>query len=248
MPKIVGFMALHYGKSYMASAIRSVIDYVDEMWIAYSDVGSHGTRTNIPCPDTRDELLTIAQQAAGDKLGWVDGRWSRENEQRNVIHEVVADADAIVVVDSDELYPEGLIPDLLQQTSAWHRKRIRVPFVHFYRDFRHCIIHDPSFPERLIYPQVQESSEATAQTRPIAHMGYCQPAETIRYKLEIHGHKADLRCTPDEYVDRIYLDRSRWTDLHPVGSEHWNAEPVNPFDYLPAWMQEHPFANRDVIE
>lgn len=239
--KIVAYCALHYGKSYLAASIRSIIDSVNEYHVLYSENPSHGSSTNKPCPDKAEELYQIALDAAGNKLRWHIGTWLQEGQQRNAIHDLVPDADAIFIIDSDEIHPDGLVHDLLSQTRGWHRRYIRVPFVHFYRNFEHCIIHDPAYPVRLIYPQVIANNEtATAQTRPIAHLGYCQPAETIRYKLGIHGHKAELRCSADEYVDKIYLDENRWTDLHPVGSEWWNAEEVNPLNYLPHWMIAHP--------
>lgn len=247
MSKVIALTVLHYGADFLGSAIRSVIDSVDQHYVLYSPHGSHGSRNNIQCPDSRDQLYVIAQGAAGDKLVWVDGDWTQENQQRGAIHDLAPDADAIIVVDSDEIYPPGLVTDLLNQTSHWHRRAIRVPFIHFFRNFRHAVLHDPAFPERVIYPKVNNDLKETAQTRPIAHMGYCQRSAIIRYKLDIHGHKGELRCSADEYTDGIYLDRDRWTDLHPIGSEFWDAERVDPYDFLPRWMQYHPYWHKDVI-
>lgn len=246
--KTVAYCALHYGKSYLAASIRSIIDSVDEYHVLYTERPSHGSSTDRPCPDNATELYQIALDSAGVKLRWHTGQWQQENDQRNSILMFAGHADAIFIIDSDEIYPDMLVHELLVQTSAWHRRYIRVPFVHFYRNFQHCIIRDPAYPIRLIYPQVMGNETATAITRPIVHMGYCQPAETIRYKLGIHGHRLELRCGADEYVDKIYLDEKRWTDLHPIGSEYWNAEVVNPLDYMPSWMQEHPFYGKEVIE
>lgn len=251
MPKVIAYTALLYGADYLAYAIRSVIDYVDEYWVLYSPHGSHGSQTTLPCPDSRRDLYAIAQKAAGNKLRWVDGNWTHEGEQRDSIFDYASGADVIFTVDSDEIYPAGLVAELLAQTSAWHRRFIRVPFVHFYRSFYSAVIHDPAYPVRVIYPHVkaeQHIHTETAQVRPIAHMGYCQRSEVIRYKLHIHGHKKELRCSPDEYVDNYYLNLNRRHDLHPVGSEYWNPEPVNPTDYLPAWMMQHPYAHMELIE
>jgi hypothetical protein len=76
--KVISYTALHYGRDYLAAAIRSVIDHVDEHWILYSPIGSHGHRTDVPCPDTRDELYAKAELAAGSKLRWHDGEWAHE--------------------------------------------------------------------------------------------------------------------------------------------------------------------------
>lgn len=245
--KIIAYTALHYGKTYLDAAIHSVIDAVSEYHVLYSASPSHGSISGRPCPDSENDLHAIAWQAAGTKLRWHIGDWRQENEQRNNIYHYVPDADAIFIVDSDEIYPDGLVYDLLGQTHTWQQRYIRVPFVHYYRNFWHCVIHDPAYPVRLVYPQIQEGT-ATAQVRSIAHMGYCQPAETIRYKLGIHGHTGQFRCTPDAYVDTIYLDHNRWTDLHPIGSEWWNTEVIHPLDYLPNWMQAHPNFDKEWVE
>lgn len=255
--KIVGFTALHYGRDYLAYAIRSIIDHIDEYHVAYTAIGSHGHRTPIPCPETRDELYAIASAAAGSKLRWHDGEWPYEGAQRDSIHEYAPDADAIIVCDSDEIYPLALIDRIHEYmftvtNSIPPARYIRLPFIHFYRNFRRCVLHDPAFPTRVIFPRISEKYGETTWNPIYArgsvnHMGYCQRSEIIRYKLQIHGHKNELRCNADEYTDGIYLDRNRWTDLHPVGSEFWDAERVDPYDFLPRWMSNHPFYHLDVI-
>lgn len=243
---IVAFTALHYGKAWYEAAIRSVIDSVDRYYVMYTDVGSHGHRTDMPCPDTRDELYAIASRAAGDKLSWHEGRFSFEGQQRETIFDLAPDADAIVVFDSDEIYPTGLVNDLITQTSAMHRQRIRVPFVHFWRSMYRAILHDPAYPERIIYPHIRENNAETAHTRPIAHLGYAIPADLMAYKWQIHGHKNELRRDVD-WFNEVYLNTERRTDLHPVGSDQWNWEAVNPLDFMPSYMTEHPFYGLDII-
>lgn len=245
MPKVIAYCALHYGCDYLGYAIRSVIDHVDEMWILYSPHGSHGSQTTLPCPDSERDLEAIADKAAGKKLRWVTGDWRYENEQRESIYQFAPDADVILVVDSDEIWPETAIKAAL----GWYGVRyLRMPMVHFYRSFHSAVIHDPAYPVRVIFPT--ELTGETTQGRiygHIAHMGYCQRSEVIRYKMHIHGHKGELRCSPDEYVDNYYLNLNRTHDLHPVGSEYWNPEPVNPMDYLPSYMALHPYFNLDLV-
>ena len=67
MKKVIAYTALHYGKEYLADAIRSVIDYVDQYWVIYTPVGSPGHRTDAPCPESKEELSWIANDAA-DKI------------------------------------------------------------------------------------------------------------------------------------------------------------------------------------
>lgn len=255
MPKIIGFMALHYGADYLRAAIRSVLPYIDEMHIAYSATPSHGFQSGLPCPDTKAQLYALAKSQAGGKLRWHDndGSWRHEGQQRDSIYTLAPDADIIIVVDSDEIYPQPMIERIIELSltvtnSIPPARYIRLPFIHFYRHFQHCILHDPAYPIRIIYPRISATYGETTWNPDyvrgyVNHLGYCQRPDIIRYKLSIHGHSNQLRMTPDEYMDTIYLDQDRWTDLHPVGSDYWNAEPVNPFDYLPDWMRNHPYAN-----
>lgn len=250
--KIIAYCALHYGKPYLAYAIRSVIDAVDEFHVLYAEAPSHGSLTTWVCPDTETELHDIARHAAGSKLHWHKGGWKQENEQRNAIVEYVPDADLIIVVDSDEIYPPEMIKFYLDYSyyGGKQTRHFRLPFIHVYRDFHHAVMHDPAYPIRLINMRCHDHDEPITlpTSLRVAHFGYCQPAEYIHYKLGIHGHKNQLRCTADEYTEKFYLDRTRWNDLHPVGSEYWNAEVVNPLDIMPEFMKEHPYWGLDIVK
>lgn len=249
--KIVASVCLHYGKCYLNHAIRSVIDDVDSVIILYSPTGSHGHRTDVPCPDTREELYDIASAAAGEKLRWFDGQWQHEGQQRDSIFQIVPDADCIVVLDSDEAWPPGLLKDAIRETSTWHRRDIRVPMIHYWRSLRHVILDDPAFPVRIIYPQVKEGSATFSPLssfmgqpyRSINHFGYAIRSELVRYKWLIHGHLAEQRKDCDWFND-IFMNPTRTTDLHPVGSQYWNVETVD----VPTFMQDHPYAGLDLIE
>src|SRR5689334_10084788 len=130
--KVVGFTALHYGRDYLAYAIRSIIDHIDEYHVAYTAIGSHGHRTDVKCPETRDELYAIASAAAGSKLRWHDGEWPYEGAQRDSIHEYAPDADVIVVLDSDEIWSEGLLPYILHSPGYLqvNVQQWRLPIIH----------------------------------------------------------------------------------------------------------------------
>lgn len=232
-----------------------MINHVDEFHILYATQPSHGHPSDAVCPDTEADLHEIAWQAAGSKLRWHMGNWQSEGQQRGAILDYASDADCIISVDSDELFSEKLLENIMRysKTVTYQApfRYLRVPFVHYYRDFRHCIIHDPAFPARVTFPHINEKYGDfgwTPDKGVVNHMGYCQRAEMIRYKMKIHGHASEFRCTPDEYVDGIYLDVNRWTDLHPVGSQYWNTEVVNPLDRMPHWMDTHPYFSLDVVK
>lgn len=249
VPKIIAYTALLYGASYLSSAIQSAIDYVDEWHILHASGPSHGSATSLPNPEAHFEFFAVARLAAGKKLHWHEGDWKQENQQREAIYEFAPDADVILNIDSDEVWTPKVWA-LLQDNLNWQGAYIRIPFIHFYRNFHHAILHDPAAPARVLFPKTLHRDWAmdfNLET-PLLHFGYCQPVDTIRYKLSIHGHRNELRCSPDEYVDTIYKNHERWNDLHPVGSQFWDAELINPMDYLPWHMQTHPFWNREFIE
>jgi hypothetical protein len=254
---VIAYSCLHYGKDYLASAIRSVIDHVDEYHVLYSATGSHGHHTTTPCPETRDELYAIADSAAGGKLRWHDGTWAHEGYQRDSIHVYAPDADVILVVDADEIWSDGLALTAIGQYSEGLLigcQRWRLPMIHYWRSFYRAVLHDPAYPERVIFPKASNewghasyiNPSPDGKRRAIQHMGYAQRSEIIRYKLETHGHRGEFRRDVDWFNDVFMANRQH--DCHVVGSEYWNPETVNPFEYgMPSFMIGHPYANMDVI-
>lgn len=256
--KVVGYTALLYGKDYLAYAIRSIIDHIDEYHVLYSSIGAHGHRTSTPCPETRDELYAIAQSAAGDKLRWHDGEWPYEGAQRDSIYEYAPDADVIVVLDADEIWGvhPGFGNSLVEQAISTAQfntefRAFRVPIIHYWRSFYRVILHDPAYPVRVIMPKRQGGESYIPpvgyhQGGVIHHFGYAQRPEIVEYKILTHGHKGEWRKDIDWFKDR-YMANAQ-IDCHPVGSEYWNPERVDPYDFMPRWMESHPFFHMGVIE
>lgn len=251
--RTIAYCALHYGTDYLGYAIRSVIDHVDQLIVAYSDVGSHGHRTDIPCPDRMETLYEIARRAAGEKLLWHANRWDYEGQQRDFAVELAKqnDADVVLVVDSDEIWSEHAVDWVVNWVDEhlWSMKAMRdwrMPMIHYWRSFHRAVLHDPAFPVRVIIPKCKEGARTLPMHDfPINHMGYAQRSEIVRYKLLTHGHKNEFRHDVDWFNDVFMANRQ--TDTHPVGSEYWNPETVNPMDYMPEFMQKHPYYNLDVI-
>lgn len=257
--KIVGYTALRYGVDYLGWAIRSVIDLIDEYHVLYALYPSHGHFSAVPCPETEQQLYDVAAQAAGSKLRWHRGDWTQEGQQRSAIYEFAPDADVIISVDSDEIYSEQLLQSISQMISGtfpivldshpdgFAVRYTRVPFIHYWRSFDRCIVHDPAYPARLIFPNAPPG-EMTLPSRVgvVNHMGYAIRPEIMRYKWLIHGHLPELRRDVNWYQD-VFLTNRQY-DCHPVGSEWWNPETINPFLYMPHWMIEHPFYGKQVIE
>lgn len=254
--KIIAYTALLYGADYLGYAIRSIIDYVDELWVLYdnSGHGSHGSYTDRPCPDSHATLAKIAQDAAGDKLHWYDGAWSHEGAQRDTIHQLVPDADVIFVLDADEIWSPSIINWALAATiDPINNKprydgisRVRVPMVHFWRSFHRAVIHDPAYPERIIFPKSHDAVTITQGTLHgyIAHLGYSQRSEIVEFKQHTHGHRGQWRS--DDWFNTVFMANAQ-VNCHPVGSEYWSPEAVDPLDYMPEFMAEHPYFNLELI-
>lgn len=251
--KTVGYTALRYGADYLGWAIRSIIDHIDEYHVLYATQPSHGHASDAVCPDTEDELHEIAWAAAGSKLRWHRGDWRYEGEQRSSILQVAPDADVIISVDSDEVYSEKLISNLMyycgsvQYSSPF--RYLRLPFIHYWRSFTKCILEDPAYPIRVTFPRIDAKygeSSWYQYSGVVNHMGYATTPAIMAYKWQIHGHKNELRTDVNWFQDVFMANRQY--DCHPVGSEYWNPETVNPLTYMPSWMQEHPFYGKDLIE
>ena len=238
--KIISYTPLHYGADYLADAIRSVYDVVNEVWILYTPTGSHGHRTSAVCPDTRADLQTIAERAAGHKLRWFEGEWPYEGAQRDTIFKLAPDADVVLALDADELWLEP--QKAIDQALAGEARSWRVPMVHFWRSFYRAVINDHAYPHRVIIPK-RANGEAYCDTRPIAHMGYAQRSPLVEYKQQTHGHKAEWR--PEWFTTK--WQTNSLIDVHPTCVDYWFPQPVDPWAYLPAWMQFHEYAGLEVI-
>lgn len=243
--KVIAYTALHYGREFLPWAIRSIIHDVDEYHVLYSPVGSHSVRTDVPCPETRDELFKIAHTEAGDKLHWHDGDWQVEWQQRESIFRHAPDADMILVVDADEVYAPGLARYLVHLSEHLRTRFVLLPFWHYWRSLKRVIKHDPAFPVRVILPRYM-NGQVTFQIPAwcpdsfrVHHFGYAQSSEIVGYKMKIHGHIAELR---PRWFEDVFLP-NRQTDCHPVGSEWWNPEACD----VPEFLANHPYANLEVV-
>lgn len=245
MTNSVGMTALLYGKTYLDAAIRSIIDSVEEYHVLYAARPSHGHPLDIPAPDSEDELHEIAWQAAGSKLRWHVGTWVYEHEQRGAIHQVAPDADVIVIVDSDEVYEDGLAADAIAFGLSVGCRQLLLPFTHLWRSFSRGFAHDPAYPTRLFFPKQHGETVTLPTTKRVWHYGYAQPSAVVQYKMQAHGHFNEFRRDVN-WFQEVYM-ANRQYDCHPIGSEYWNVEAVD-LTHLPSVLQDHPLRNVEVIE
>jgi len=231
---VAAYTALHYGSPYLGAAIRSVIDSVDSYYILYAARGSHGTRNGrkLPASESKFELYRIAYEVAGDKLVWIDGDWTVEGNQRDSIYDYAKRAEVILVVDYDEIWPESAPQQAIQQARSGAAGGYRLPMIHYWRSFRRAILHDPAYPVRVLVPG--KTGEDYIHTAPLNHLGYAIPTWLVEYKLSIHGHIGQFRTDVNWLEDRWKANAQ--FDCHPVGSEYWNPELIDPLAYqVPMW-------------
>jgi hypothetical protein len=253
--KAVAYVALHYGSAYLAYAVRSVLPAVDEVWFLYTSMGSHGWMVNYQPPfgEDRATLRKIAEDAAGDKFRWHEPdirkgeKYRYEGQHRDKIYELT-DADIILVLDSDEIWCAGSAMQAVEEAYNGNVWGHRVPIIHYWRSFRRAILHDPAYPIRVINTRYEKlSGEATLpHLQPINHFGYAIKPQLMVYKWAIHGHRHQLRKDVNWFSD-VY-NANRQVDCHPVGSQYWNTERVDPLRYMPDFMEKHPYFNMEVIE
>lgn len=242
--RVAAYIALHYGREFISWAIASIIDDVDELHVLYSPEGSHLTRTDTPCPETRAELYQLAAKAAGDKLRWTDGRWTREGEQRDTIY-ALTDAPVIVTLDADEVWYPGLLHEVIKFGLEANISDVRVPFWHYWRSLKRVIKHDPAFPTRVKFRN-QPAGDRTFSIPPergedfrIHHFGYAQSSQIVGYKLKIHGHQNEFR---PGYFEDVFMANQQ-VNCHPCGQVEWDAEDC---DVMP-FIAGHPYAGMSVI-
>lgn len=251
--KVLGNMILHQGKPYLRYAIEALKGQVDHIMIFYSEKPSQGFQTDIPCPDTREELIAEVEAADGPPVTWVDGSWPNETEHVNAIHRYTNGYDWIWRVDADEIAPEGMVAEMIRQAELQPKvlgefilRAFRVPFIHAWRTFNR-VCRDGSHPIRLTRVNGGEgicTLDSDGGKWEVWHGGYAIPNAYMAYKWTVSGHKPELR--PDWY-EKIWLTNEQ-KNVHPVmHSGHWNAEDF-PLESLPKVLLNHPYYGKAVIE
>jgi hypothetical protein len=256
----IAYAAVHYGRDYFAWSLRSIQDLVDEIHVLYSERPSFGYQTGLACPDFERDLMTEAHRflRPDRPLHWHRGGWRTEGEHRNEILRIARErgADLILSVDTDEVWDRAALAEQLDAAQADHERDTLVPFVHFWRSFGH-VCSDPSRPVRIIKPSAPMGSvRYAAQRIPVLHFGYAQSETLIRYKIAIHGHRAEWRS---DWLDGKFLP---WKpgeltkDVHPTcgwnssfGDFFWNVRKVDQalVPVLDATMSDHPYKNLELI-
>lgn len=242
--KVVAYTPLHYGKEYLEYAVASTADLVDRHIILYSPVPSYGFQTDLPCPDTEEELRDCLSEF--NHIEWHEGRWSNWQhhwaETNRHLHE---DDDILIAADADEIWDlpsmEKAIKEVYDADKCRNWKC--TGFLHFWRSFR-WICTDEMAPDRILDLRHSGGYDFTSQR--IYHFGYAESIETVRYKWTIHLHQMELR-SPDWFEETFVGWKPGDEDLHPTVEGIWNPRGFRK-ESLPLFMRFHPYYDLEVIE
>lgn len=249
--KTLAYCPLLYGKDYLKQALLSVYEVVDEIVILYTPKPSHGSGTNLICPDTEQELIDIvADIDSEDKIKWIKGNWNAENEQRNYAHTYAKGKgfDILVAVDFDEVWKTEILKELIQLTYDRKASKCLIWMRHLWRSFNY-ICDDPMRQERLYYlgADKQDLIYAPQPTNQVWHFGYARKLLDIEYKISIHGHSAEwLRPKAAWLIDK-YKPFPPTQNVHPVCENTWHPKPFDKSE-LPDIMKDHEWYNSEVIQ
>jgi len=247
--KIISFTCCHYGSDYLGWAIKSVYPFVDEAWVVYSEKPSHGHGTALTNPDSREAVKESLYRFGDpeDKIKWTKGTWAHEGHHRQEAYTIARKrgADMIVVVDADEVWqPQGL-QDAIKAARDDPAKLCKAHMVHFWRSFD-WVCRDGMTPDRVrCLGASKEIKYLPTGKNPIYHFGYARELKHIKYKIAIHGHKAEWR---KDWLERY----SRWRpgcdmkDVHPTCKDIWTPMEFDKTT-LPEWMRDHPYYDKRLI-
>ncbi len=248
----IAYIALHYGCEYLAWAVQSVQDAVDEIHIFYVAQPSYGYSQGTACPDSRVDLEREARRFCTKPLHWHNcGHFPNEGAHRNHAVETLRKhgAHQILIVDADEVWLEGEAKRMLDAATQANRAGSwTAPFIHFIRSTTHAV-KDHFRPVRVLDLRHDASVQEHVgdEYGPVLHFGYAQCDALMRYKWTCHGHQPELR--PD-WMERYINWTPETCDLHPVVIGLWDkAERLDDemMAKVKAALHDHPYLDVDVI-
>ena len=189
--KVICEMILHYGKQYLDKALCSVDPFVDDIIILYRPTASQGHPTDLPCPDTRDELMAIAKRHP--KAHWIDlEEVGNEFEHRLKMTPYTKGYDVKLICDADEVFDPIDLPRALKEVYESDKSHFNVSgFMHFWKGHKYYL--DDDFqPTRFVNLNNKDFSYGVIKCK-IYHFSYSQPIEIIKYKLQVSGHFDEFR-------------------------------------------------------
>jgi len=243
--RVVSYTIVHYGKDYIDWALRSVQNSVHHSNVIHTPHPSHGHRTNIQPIESLQDI----QSAVSVKAVWyqTDGIYEEGRQRDHCVRlcAVQDEADLILVLDYDEVWPEQTLKAALDY--VWQQDKARnwlINFTHLWKSFNY-VCRDEGRPVRIIDLRHRDGiGYIPKELGEIYHFGYAVSDRVMRYKWQIHGHKSELRAN---WMQDKWLAWPPVDDCHPTNDRgFWTPEP---FDRtrLPKLMRNHPYYNLEVI-
>jgi len=247
--KVLGAVCLHYGKEYFDQALKSIIDHVDEVVIYYSERPTHGTKTNMICPDTRSELKGIADKY---NCTWFDINGigaENSHRQKYINYGSNKGYDQILIIDSDEVHVSSEIPDMLLEARKHNVNRVGIAGSQWltpWKSFNEYVT-DGFAPVRVINLKKPEGQVSIAKGF-IYHMGYCISDNLMEYKISCHGHRADFEKNKNWFTDKWLNYKKGITKyLHPATESYWIETQDFDKNTMPSYLKDHPYYGLDKI-
>jgi len=244
--RIIAYCPLHYGIEYLSEAIKAVEPFVEKIVMLYTSKPSYGYNTQLVCPDSEDELRDIALSAS-NKVQWHNIQAYAENQHRGLIYKIAQEEnfDGILTFDADEILEPADIASFIETAMVSDKRYIGVSgYINFFKSFNWCC-YDGFEPIRFINLH-RIDGQGSAKCR-IYHFSTAQRLDIMKYKLEIHGHKVEIR---PNWLNDVYL---RWEPgmtidkgLHLVSHDLWNAVSFDKNE-LPLLLKQHPNFQKEVI-
>ena len=241
---IVAYYALHYGSDYLGWSIKSIYDQVDKIHISHTDRPSYGHVGGMKNPDTKEKMLESAHRFGDpqNKIIWDNGYWTSEGAHRDSVVNKYSNADAVLVVDADEIWDEKVLEKALRMGAEAKSKRCLIRMLTFWKSFS-WVCADEMMPVRLIYPK-RTNNDVTYLEGRVFHFGYARDELSTEYKISCHGHKSEWR---HDWITRFKnWPASGNKDLHPTCVDTWSCEPYDK-SQLPEFMKTHPYYDLEVI-
>lgn len=243
MSRVIAYCPLHYGAEYLDVSIRSVDPFVEVIYILYTDKPSYGFGTRMKCPDSEEQLKEIAFKAS-NKIKWIRVDSGSEGHHRGIISKYWDGYDVVLAFDADEVFDQKDLPNAIRMAAQSENRYLGVNgYVNFWRSFDWAC-YDGFTPVRF-YNLKRDSGTGTVYCK-IYHFSTAQGMDTMRYKLDIHGHKSEIRQGWLEDKYEAWTPENNIQDLHLVSIGLWNAVPFDKTQ-LPEMLKEHPNYNKGLI-
>ena len=251
-----GAMVLAYKQEeYISYALRSIAPFVDHVVVMYSEAPFAASRTaeRFGTPD-RTRAIVSELCEAYPNIEVVEGAWDSEPDERQaaLCHLRRRDVDVCLIVDADEIYPDGIVQRVLDEVrTADHPGAVYYArYVTCYRRFDHVVESDHRTP---IAVHLDENTEfAERPRRPTGprldlakeiffwHMGYVLTDARMWEKIHTFSHAHEV--LPDWYEEKWL----RWTPnmknlFRKTPASRWpHTVAIDPRS-LPRMLHDHPY-------